>query len=97
MSKLMHVVYWLVIVVLGSLLWREYQTDTNPIDKVSAGTEKAPQTQSTEGGADDSSVCGTSELTVQLAPHSGQAADEIESPSTLENGSTATVEASTGK
>lgn len=95
MSKLMHVVYWLVIVVLGSLLWREYQTESSPADTVSVGAEKAPQTLSTEGLADDSSVGGTSELTVQLAPPSGQAADETESPSTLENGSAETVEVST--
>ncbi len=32
MSKLMHVAYWLVIVILASLLWREHQTEATPAE-----------------------------------------------------------------
>lgn len=92
MSKLMHVVYWLVIVVLGSLLWREYQAVSSHVDTVSVGAEKSQDTDATEGVSKDSKVSGTSDLTVQLAPPSGHAADESQSLPAPESESNATAE-----
>lgn len=92
MSKLMHVVYWLVIVVLGSLLWREYQAVSSHVDTVSVGAEKSQDTDATEGVSKDSKVSGTSDLTVQLAPPSGDAAEENQSLPAAESESNATAE-----